>query len=135
MKEIARDTSVQSESAVLVGVELPGAEAARDNLDELAGLVRTAGAEVVAAKAIAAATSSWWTSCSGVPGSGKSGFSKGNARVICFTGQGSWFHSIASASAGAFGPATMQGLSTNTSSVEPRVISASAASHAAFCSE
>jgi GTP-binding protein HflX len=32
---------------VLVGVELPNQEAARDNLDELAGLVQTAGAEVV----------------------------------------------------------------------------------------
>jgi GTP-binding protein HflX len=47
VKEIARNQGVQSESAVLVGVELPDQEAARDNLDELAGLVETAGAEVV----------------------------------------------------------------------------------------
>jgi GTP-binding protein HflX len=47
VKEIDRKQGVQSESAVLVGVELPHSEAARDNLDELAGLVETAGAEVV----------------------------------------------------------------------------------------
>ncbi|HEX5471705.1 MAG TPA: GTPase HflX, partial [Lacipirellulaceae bacterium] len=47
MKETDRKQSVQSESAVLVGVELPNSQAARDNLDELAGLVETAGAEVV----------------------------------------------------------------------------------------
>ena len=47
VKEIDRKQGVQSESAVLVGVELPDSEAARDNLDELAGLVETAGAEVV----------------------------------------------------------------------------------------
>ncbi len=47
MKEIDRQQGVQSESAVLVGVELPDRQAARDNLDELAGLVETAGAEVV----------------------------------------------------------------------------------------
>jgi GTPase len=47
VKEIDRKQSVQSESAVLVGVELPNRQAARDNLDELAGLVETAGAEVV----------------------------------------------------------------------------------------
>jgi GTP-binding protein HflX len=47
VKETDRKQGVQSESAVLVGVELPGNEAARDNLDELAGLVETAGAEVV----------------------------------------------------------------------------------------
>ena len=47
MKEIVRNQGVQSESAVLVGVELPDQEAGRDNLEELAGLVETAGAEVV----------------------------------------------------------------------------------------
>lgn len=47
MKETDRKQGVQSESAVLVGVELPNSQAARDNLDELAGLVETAGAEVV----------------------------------------------------------------------------------------
>jgi GTP-binding protein HflX len=47
VKEIDRKQGVQSESAVLVGVELPDNQAARDNLDELAGLVETAGAEVV----------------------------------------------------------------------------------------
>jgi GTP-binding protein HflX len=47
VKEIDRKQGVQSESAVLVGVELPDHQAARDNLDELAGLVETAGAEVV----------------------------------------------------------------------------------------
>lgn len=47
MKEIDRKQGVQSESAVLVGVELPDRQAGRDNLDELAGLVETAGAEVV----------------------------------------------------------------------------------------
>ncbi len=47
MKEIVRNEGVQSESAVLVGVELPDQQAGRDNLDELAGLVETAGAEVV----------------------------------------------------------------------------------------
>ena len=47
MKEIDRKQGVQSESAILVGVELPNRQAARDNLDELAGLVETAGAEVV----------------------------------------------------------------------------------------
>jgi GTP-binding protein HflX len=47
VKETDRKQSVQSESAILVGVELPNSQAARDNLDELAGLVETAGAEVV----------------------------------------------------------------------------------------
>ena len=47
MKEIDRKQGVQSESAVLVGVELPDRQTGRDNLDELAGLVETAGAEVV----------------------------------------------------------------------------------------
>jgi GTPase len=47
VKEIVRNQGVQSESAILVGVELPDRQAARDNLDELAGLVETAGAEVV----------------------------------------------------------------------------------------
>ena len=47
MKDTDRKQGVLSESAVLVGVELPNSEAAKDNLDELAGLVETAGAEVV----------------------------------------------------------------------------------------
>ena len=47
MKELDRNQGVQSESAVLVGVELPDRQTARDHLDELAGLVETAGAEVV----------------------------------------------------------------------------------------
>ncbi len=47
MKEIDRKQSVQSESAVLVGVELPDSKTGHDNLDELAGLVETAGAQVV----------------------------------------------------------------------------------------
>ena len=47
MKEIDRKQGVQSESAILVGVELPNSQAGRDNLDELAGLVETAGAEIV----------------------------------------------------------------------------------------
>jgi GTP-binding protein HflX len=47
VKEIDRKQGVQSESAVLVGVELPDRHFGRDNLDELAGLVETAGAEVV----------------------------------------------------------------------------------------
>jgi GTPase len=47
VKDTDRKQGVLSESAVLVGVELPKSEAARDNLDELAGLVETAGAEVV----------------------------------------------------------------------------------------
>jgi GTP-binding protein HflX len=47
VKEIVRNQGVQSESAVLVGVELPDQQAGRDNLEELAGLVETAGAEVV----------------------------------------------------------------------------------------
>jgi GTPase len=45
--ELDRKQGVQSESAVLVGVELPDRPIGRDNLDELAGLVETAGAEVV----------------------------------------------------------------------------------------
>jgi GTP-binding protein HflX len=47
VKDTDRKQGVLSESAVLVGVELPNSEAAKDNLDELAGLVETAGAEVV----------------------------------------------------------------------------------------
>src|SRR3954453_16074683 len=47
VKDIDRKQGVQSESAILVGVELPNGQAACDNLDELAGLVQTAGAEVV----------------------------------------------------------------------------------------
>jgi len=47
VKELDRKQGVQSESAVLVGVELPDRQTARDNLAELAGLVETAGTEVV----------------------------------------------------------------------------------------
>src|SRR6476469_5273652 len=47
VKDTDRKQGVLSESAVLVGVELPNSQAARDNLEELAGLVETAGAEVV----------------------------------------------------------------------------------------
>jgi GTP-binding protein HflX len=47
VKEIDRKQGVQSESAILVGVELPNSETARDHLNELAGLVETAGAEIV----------------------------------------------------------------------------------------
>jgi GTP-binding protein HflX len=47
VKETDRNQGVQSESAVLVGVELPDGKAGQDNLEELAGLVETAGAEVV----------------------------------------------------------------------------------------
>jgi GTPase len=47
VKELDRKQGVQSESAILVGVELPDHHAGRDNLEELAGLVETAGAEVV----------------------------------------------------------------------------------------
>ena len=47
MKELDRKQSVQSESAILVGVELPEHKGNHDNLDELAGLVETAGAEIV----------------------------------------------------------------------------------------
>ena len=39
MKETDRKQGVQSESAILVGVELPDNQASRDNLEELAGLV------------------------------------------------------------------------------------------------
>jgi GTP-binding protein HflX len=42
-----RKQSVESESAVLVGVQLPGKPAAGDPLEELSGLVETAGAAVV----------------------------------------------------------------------------------------
>ena len=47
MKEIDRKQGVQSESAILVGVELPEHKGTHDNLNELAGLVETAGAEIV----------------------------------------------------------------------------------------
>src|SRR5436189_2489595 len=47
VKDTDRKQGVQSESAVLAGVELPNSQAARDNLEELAGLVETAGAEIV----------------------------------------------------------------------------------------
>ena len=47
MKELDRQQGVQSESAILVGVELPDRQGNSDNLDELAGLAETAGAEVV----------------------------------------------------------------------------------------
>ena len=70
-----------------------------------------------------------------MPGSGNGGFSSGSAWLTFLTGPGNWFHGMASASAGALGPATMHGRSTNTSSAEPAVISSSAASQAAFCSE
>ena len=69
------------------------------------------------------------------PGSGNGGLSNGKTLDTFRTAPGSWFHGMASASAGAFGPATMQGRRMNTSSAEPVVISARAASHAAFCSE
>jgi GTP-binding protein HflX len=47
VKDAERKQSVQCESAVLVGVELGSRQADDDNLDELAGLAETAGAEVV----------------------------------------------------------------------------------------
>jgi GTP-binding protein HflX len=47
VKELDRKQGMQHESAVLVGVELPDRQIGRDNLDELAGLVESAGAEVV----------------------------------------------------------------------------------------
>ena len=47
MKDTDRKQSVQSESALLVGVELPDQQRNGDSLGELAGLVETAGAEVV----------------------------------------------------------------------------------------
>lgn len=47
MKDTDRKQSVQSESAVLVGVELSEQRLGGESLDELAGLAETAGAEVV----------------------------------------------------------------------------------------
>ncbi len=47
MKDTERKHGVQSESAVIVGVDLPNREFPFDDLDELAGLAETAGAEVV----------------------------------------------------------------------------------------
>ena len=52
MKDTDRKQGVQSEAAVIVGVELPNRQSAAENssfdsLDELAGLAETAGAEVV----------------------------------------------------------------------------------------
>lgn len=47
MSQTDRKQSVQSESAVLVGVELQDQQRNGESLDELAGLVETAGAEVV----------------------------------------------------------------------------------------
>jgi GTPase len=47
VKDSDRKQSVQSETAVLVGVELPDQHRNGDSLDELAGLAITAGAEVV----------------------------------------------------------------------------------------
>lgn len=46
--DIERKQGVDSESAVLVGVELPGANRDKDPLEELSGLAETAGADVVA---------------------------------------------------------------------------------------
>jgi GTP-binding protein HflX len=47
VKEQDRKQGVQSESAVIVGVELPNRRDDSDDLEELAGLAETAGAEVV----------------------------------------------------------------------------------------
>jgi threonine dehydratase len=68
-------------------------------------------------------------------GVGRGSFSSGIARVIDRITEGNRFHGIASASAVAFGPATMHGRSTKTSSEVPSVISVSTASQAAFCAE
>ncbi len=46
--DIDRKQGVDSETAVLVGVELPGTSRSEEPLDELSGLAETAGAEVVA---------------------------------------------------------------------------------------
>ncbi|MCI0492320.1 MAG: GTPase HflX [Planctomycetes bacterium] len=46
-QELDRNQSVESESAILVGVELPDRQDDHDNLEELKGLVESAGAEVV----------------------------------------------------------------------------------------
>ncbi|WP_425399604.1 GTPase HflX [Aeoliella sp.] len=46
--DIDRKQGVDSETAVLVGVELPGTSRSEEPLEELAGLAETAGAEVVA---------------------------------------------------------------------------------------
>src|SRR5262245_14278669 len=84
-----------------------------------ARLYAPGGAEVVAANAIAAATSSWWTSCNGVPGSGNGGLSTGRTCDTFRITPGSWFHGMASTRVRAFGPATIDGRRTYTSSVEP----------------
>jgi GTP-binding protein HflX len=47
VNEVDRKPGVQCESAVIVGVELPDRPIGDENLDELAGLAETAGAEVV----------------------------------------------------------------------------------------
>jgi GTP-binding protein HflX len=47
VSDLDRNRGIQSETAVLVGVELPNRPTIDDNLDELAGLAETAGAEVV----------------------------------------------------------------------------------------
>jgi GTP-binding protein HflX len=47
VKDTDRKQGVQCESAIIVGVELPDRLAGSENLDELAGLAETAGAEVV----------------------------------------------------------------------------------------
>ena len=47
MSDADRKYGVQCESAVIVGVELPDRPSIDENLDELAGLAETAGAEVV----------------------------------------------------------------------------------------
>jgi hypothetical protein len=93
------------------------------------------GAGAAAATAIASATSSWWTSCKGKPGSGTTGFNIGATLATARTGPGNWFHGIASAKAVAPGPATIHGRRMNTSSDESLVISASSASQAACCAK
>jgi len=46
--DIDRKQGVDNETALLVGVQLPGGSPSEESLDELAGLAETAGAEVVA---------------------------------------------------------------------------------------
>jgi GTP-binding protein HflX len=47
VSDLDRNRGIQSETAVIVGVELPDRPTIDENLDELAGLAETAGAEIV----------------------------------------------------------------------------------------
>lgn len=89
-----RDSAADAADAATAGTRTgrpPSALATSDTVTtpSPAMLYAPGGAGAVAASAIASATSSWWTSCNGIPGSGATGFNIGATLEMARTGAGS----------------------------------------------